>query len=524
MKITVQILIATLMLAVSNLWAQAPMVSDISYSQRLDQDGNRTKLVDIQYNLDGNRSMFVEFFFSHDGGVTFPVTCTAVTGDAGPFVQYGIGKTAVWDAAQDWDQQFTSQGRIMIKATYGDQPTGFPGLGQDGNQSNGGPVAMETVAIPFPAVAGPKYGPSWALREIYQQELIVPGKINAYPQQFHVDKFEVTKGAWNTVAQWGRANGYSDLMDVSNVPDLNSADLGFGGFENVVKWLNARSEMEGLVPVFYLELSERGHDVNGDGNISLGPDSQYPTSEDYADPNFQDPYQDLNFDPDPNGNYQWDPGEYFVDRNGDGVFQPNEFDDWNGNGIQDMGLSTVYRVGSIMQQPPVNQQTGYADFPWDLFLHTKFSANGYRLPDAYIAEAEYFAMGGRTEQSTMDPFSNEVIYATEWPWGGTEENPSEIHAVVPPNSMNPDFLVGFKAPNGDGLYDMIGNTAELSLGVSNWGAGSALYVPSYGGSAQQAPSTEIDPMTGMMGTAGPALWMTPNSLAPTGFRAMRLEF
>ena len=31
--ITVQILIATLMLAVSNLWAQAPMVSDISYSQ-----------------------------------------------------------------------------------------------------------------------------------------------------------------------------------------------------------------------------------------------------------------------------------------------------------------------------------------------------------------------------------------------------------------------------------------------------------------------------------------------------------
>ena len=60
----------------------------------------------------------------------------------------------------------------MIKATYGDQPTGFPGLGQDGNQSNGGPVAMETVAIPFPAVAGPKYGPSWALREGYQRELI----------------------------------------------------------------------------------------------------------------------------------------------------------------------------------------------------------------------------------------------------------------------------------------------------------------------------------------------------------------
>ena len=199
MKTSMQILIATLMLAVSNLWAQAPIVSNISYSQRLDQDGNRTKLVDIEYTLEGNRSMFVEFFFSHDGGVTFPVACTAVTGDAGPSVQPSQmvngpldpvtqipyldleRKQATWDASVDWDQQFTSQGRIMIKATYGDQPTGFPGLGQDGNQSNGGPVAMETVAIPFPAVAGPKYGPSWTLREIYQRDLITTGEVNAFP-------------------------------------------------------------------------------------------------------------------------------------------------------------------------------------------------------------------------------------------------------------------------------------------------------------------------------------------------------
>ena len=81
MKTSMQILIATLMLAVSNLWAQAPIVSNISYSQRFDQDSNRTKLVDIEYTLEGNRSMFVEFFFSHDGGVTFPVARTAVTGD-----------------------------------------------------------------------------------------------------------------------------------------------------------------------------------------------------------------------------------------------------------------------------------------------------------------------------------------------------------------------------------------------------------------------------------------------------------
>ena len=77
---------------------------------------------------------------------------------------------------------------------------------------------METVAIPFPADADSKYGPSWTLREIYQRDLITTGEINAFPQKFHVDKFEVTKDAWNKVAEWGRANGYSDLMDVSVVP------------------------------------------------------------------------------------------------------------------------------------------------------------------------------------------------------------------------------------------------------------------------------------------------------------------
>ena len=93
-------------------------------------------MVDIQYNLDGNRSMFVELFFSPDGGDHFSGACTAVTGDAGPGVEYGVGKNAVWDAAQDWDQNFTDRGRIMVKATYGNQPTGFPGL--DGNGSGFG--------------------------------------------------------------------------------------------------------------------------------------------------------------------------------------------------------------------------------------------------------------------------------------------------------------------------------------------------------------------------------------------------
>ena len=122
-----------LTLAVCTSSALPPQVSNISYAQRTVADGNLSKIVDISYDLEGNRSMFVEFFFSHDGGLSFPVVCSAVLGDAGSGVYAGVDKNASWDASVDWDQNFTEHGRIMIKASYGDQPTGLPGL--DSNDS-----------------------------------------------------------------------------------------------------------------------------------------------------------------------------------------------------------------------------------------------------------------------------------------------------------------------------------------------------------------------------------------------------
>jgi formylglycine-generating enzyme required for sulfatase activity len=538
MKIVVQILAATVLLAVSNLWAQPPVVSNISYVQRVDANGSLTKMVDIQYDLDGNRSMFVEFFFSADGGQTFPVACVSMLGDAGPNIQAGPLKNAAWDAAVDWNENFTERGRIMIKATYGDQPTGFPGLDQNGSgpppDHNGSvSVGIETVAIPFPATGGITYGPSESVR-YYYQTAIDAGDLTTFPVRFHVDKNEVTFEKWNEVVLWGRDNGYSDLVELyppQGGEGIHSAELAFGDFQNVVKWLNARSEMEGLEPVFYLELREPGSDVNGDGQISNGPDALYPTAEDYADPTFQDPYQDLNFNPDPNGNYKWDPGEYFVDRNNDGQFDPREFDDWDGDGIRAPGLITVYRVGTIERTPPVNPVTGYPDFNWNLISHAKLSANGYRLPSTTpiysglgLAEVHYLAMGGRAEQGSFDEFSNQTVYLDEWPWGGTEASPSDQYAVVPPNGHieNPGFVVGTKPPNGFGLFDMVGNVAELSLEA---GMSTMLFMNSYGGSGSAVPTDPMNPMNpGMENLYGPALWLGQSDLTPIGFRSLRLEF
>ncbi|MFL2913727.1 MAG: formylglycine-generating enzyme family protein [Opitutales bacterium] len=125
--------LACVMTPLFPLFALPPQVTNISYHQRAGVDGNLTKLVDIHYDLEGNRSMYVEFFFSPDGGDSFPVHCTAMVGASGMGVTAGIDLNATWDASIDWDQNFTDRGRIMVKATYGSQPTGVPGM--EGNET-----------------------------------------------------------------------------------------------------------------------------------------------------------------------------------------------------------------------------------------------------------------------------------------------------------------------------------------------------------------------------------------------------
>jgi formylglycine-generating enzyme required for sulfatase activity len=86
---------------------------------------------------------------------------------------------------------------------------------------------------------------------------------------FCIDRYETTHDLWATVYTWALANGYS----FDNPGKRGADDLGTDmpvttiNWYDTVKWLNARSEMEGLVPAYYTDI---GHNtVYRTGNVNL---------------------------------------------------------------------------------------------------------------------------------------------------------------------------------------------------------------------------------------------------------------
>jgi len=82
---------------------------------------------------------------------------------------------------------------------------------------------------------------------------------------FQIGKYEVTWGEWRTVRDWAVSNGYTDLAEVGETyidgyPDADGYPDGSKdnfpvnsvSWYDVVKWSNARSEKEGLTPVYKL--------------------------------------------------------------------------------------------------------------------------------------------------------------------------------------------------------------------------------------------------------------------------------
>jgi uncharacterized repeat protein (TIGR02543 family) len=71
---------------------------------------------------------------------------------------------------------------------------------------------------------------------------------------FYMAKYEVTKTLWDGVRAWALDHGYFDLWDAGGKgPDHPAHSI---NWYEVVKWCNARSEMEGLTPCYTVDGSQ----------------------------------------------------------------------------------------------------------------------------------------------------------------------------------------------------------------------------------------------------------------------------
>jgi formylglycine-generating enzyme len=193
----------------------APIVSNLTAAQRAG-----TRLVDLTYDLDVASLVKITVEISSDGGQTYFVPAYALTGDVGLDVSAGNGKAITWDAGADWLGNFSDQMRFRIVAD--DLTDGFSYIPE-------GPFTMGVTSGDTDVSAPP---------------------VNVFISRFVVSTKEITKSEWDSVRSWASSRGYSDLPSGENAFKLGSTPVHNVGWWGAIKWCNARSEKEGLTPVY----------------------------------------------------------------------------------------------------------------------------------------------------------------------------------------------------------------------------------------------------------------------------------
>ena len=215
-RITLTLSIVALLAA--SLHAAAPVVSNLSASQRAG-----TKLVDIVYDVAADTSSVdISLEVSSDGGSSFTVPATSLSGAIGAGVAVGTGRTITWDAGADWNQQQSSTMRFKVTADDGLEPA---------------------VPADFALIPGGSFQMGDALDGLSNAPVVTVA-VSA----FYMGQYEVTKAEWDEVRTWGLSNGYTDLPSgggkAANHP-VHSIN-----WYAMVKWCNARSEQAGRTPCY----------------------------------------------------------------------------------------------------------------------------------------------------------------------------------------------------------------------------------------------------------------------------------
>ena len=90
---------------------------------------------------------------------------------------------------------------------------------------------------------------------------------NVYVSKFFIAQTDLTYGEWQRVKTWGDAHGYQfDNAGAGSGPNYPVTDI---SWYDAVKFCNAKSEMEGLVPSYYTNPSKIWSTIYRVGNINL---------------------------------------------------------------------------------------------------------------------------------------------------------------------------------------------------------------------------------------------------------------
>jgi formylglycine-generating enzyme required for sulfatase activity len=209
--------------------AAEPTVSNVRAAQK-----TGTKQVEIFYDISGATSpVFVSLQISADGGTTFAVPASTLSGHVGAAVVLGNNRKITWNAGADWNNQLSNTVKFRVTA------------------SDVAPVGNMVF------ISGGTFQMGDALDGLSNAPVH-----SVYVSGFYLQNTEVTKAQWDAVANWAAANGY-DINAAGGSGKAANHPVHYVTWYEVVKYCNARSQMENLTPCY----------TSGDSTYKTGTDA-----------------------------------------------------------------------------------------------------------------------------------------------------------------------------------------------------------------------------------------------------------